>query len=54
MSQSFYAPDLGSDPNSPFARGADGKLVRRGYWMDMSDSSIVLSLTQGGRRAFDE
>ena len=47
MSNQFYAPDLGQDQDSPFARGADGKLVRRGFWLDMSDRSLVLAMTQG-------
>jgi hypothetical protein len=43
----FYQPDLGSNPDDPFARDADGKLVRRSYWLDMPDSSVVLAMTQG-------
>ena len=43
----FYKPDLGSNPDDPFARDADDKLVRRGYWLDMSDRSLVLAMTQG-------
>jgi hypothetical protein len=43
----FYEPDLGSDPNNPFARDANNKLVRRGYWLDMNDRSLVLVMTQG-------
>ncbi len=43
----FYQPDLGQNPENPFARDAEGKLVRRGFWLDMSDQSIVLALTQG-------
>lgn len=43
----FYSPDLGADPDSPFARDADGKLVRRAYWLGMSDRSVVLAMTQG-------
>ena len=35
----FYQPDLGSEPDSPFARDANNKLVRRGYWLDMNDRS---------------
>ena len=46
MSQ-YYTPDLGLDPNSPFARDADGKLVRRSFWLDMSDRSVVLAMTNG-------
>jgi hypothetical protein len=43
----FYQPDLGANPDDPFARDADGKLVRRGFWLDMSDRSLVLAMTQG-------
>ena len=43
----FYRPDLGAKADDPFARDADGKLVRRGYWLDMADRSLVLALTQG-------
>ena len=43
----FYSPDLGTDPDSPFARDDTGKLVRRMYWLDMGDSSVVLAMTQG-------
>ena len=43
----FYEPDLGADPNSPFARHAQNKLVRRSYWLDMNDHSIVMVMTNG-------
>jgi len=43
----FYSPDLGMNPDDPFARDADGKLVRRSYWLDMGDRSTVLLMTQG-------
>ena len=42
----FYQPDLGSEPDSPFVRDGDNKLVRRGYWMDMNDRSLVMMMTQ--------
>ena len=42
-----YKPDLGADPNSPFARDAANKLVRRGYWLDMNDRSLVMVMTIG-------
>jgi hypothetical protein len=35
----FYEPDLTIDPNSPFVRDASNRLVRRSYWMDMTDNS---------------
>ena len=43
----FYQPDLGANPDDPFARDSDRKLVRRGFWLDMSDRSLVLALTAG-------
>ncbi len=43
----FYQPDLGGNPDDPFARDADGKLVRRAFWLDMRDQSVVLAMTQG-------
>ena len=43
----FFKPDLGANPDDPFARDGDGKLVRRGYWLDMSDRSLVLAMTTG-------
>ena len=44
---SFYSPDLGTNPEDPFARDAEGKLVRRSYWLGMSDQSVVLAMPQG-------
>ena len=43
----FYDPDLGASPDDPFARDAGGKLVRRSFWLDMSDRTLVLAMTQG-------
>ena len=42
----FINPTL-SEPDSPFARDGNNKLVRRGYWLDMNDQSVVLVMTQG-------
>ena len=44
---SFYKPDLGTNPDDPFARDGDDKLVRRPFWLDMSDRSLVLAMTAG-------
>ena len=41
----FYEPDLGAEPDSPFARDASNKLVRRSYWLDMNDRSLVMVMT---------
>ena len=43
----FYEPDLGASPDDPFARDGEGKLIRRAFWLDMSDRSLVLAMTQG-------
>ena len=43
----FYEPDLGAEPDSPFARDAQNRLVRRSYWLDLSDASLVMAMMQG-------
>ena len=47
MRSQFFVPDLANETNSPFARDADGRLVRRSFWLDLSDRSLVLAMTQG-------
>jgi hypothetical protein len=43
----FYEPDLTSNPDSPFIRDGNNKLVRRSYWMDMDDRTFVMVMTKG-------
>ena len=43
----FYKPDLGIKPDDPFARDASGKLVRRSYWLDLSEKSLVMTMING-------
>ena len=43
----FYEPDLGDEPDSPFARDAANKLVRRSYWLDMNDRTLVMVMVNG-------
>ena len=43
----FYEPDLGANPDSPFARDASGKLIRRSYWPDMTDRTLVMVMVNG-------
>jgi hypothetical protein len=43
----FYDPDLTDNPDSPFVRDASNKLIRRSYWMDMTDKTLVMVMTQG-------
>jgi hypothetical protein len=46
MSQ-FYRPPLDGREEDPFARDGDDKLIRRGYWLGLSDRSLVQLMTQG-------
>ena len=46
MSQ-FYQPPLDGREEDPFVRDGENKLIRRSYWLDLSDRSIVLIMTQG-------
>jgi hypothetical protein len=43
----FYEPDLTTNPDSPFIRDGDNKLVRRSYWLDMDDRTLIMVMTQG-------
>ena len=43
----FYKPDYSNEINSPFARNNENKLVRRSYWLDLPDQSIILLFTNG-------
>jgi hypothetical protein len=43
----FYQPDLAASSENPFARDGDGNLVRRGYWLDLGDRSLVMAMSQG-------
>jgi hypothetical protein len=43
----FYEPDLISSPDSPFVRDSGDKLVRRSYWLDMDDRTLVMVMTKG-------
>ena len=43
----FYQPDLSENIDSPFARDGANKLVRRSYWLDMNDRSLVMVMVNG-------
>ena len=43
----FYKPDYSNEVNSPFARDNQNKLIRRGYWLDLPDQSLILLFTNG-------
>ena len=43
----FYEPDLTANFDNPFVRDANNKLVRRSYWLDMDDKTLVLVIPNG-------
>jgi hypothetical protein len=43
----FYRPPLDGFEEDPFARDGADKLIRRGYWLGLSDRSLVLLMTKG-------
>jgi hypothetical protein len=43
----FHEPDLSANPDSPFVRDASNQLVRRSYWMDLTDQALVMVMTKG-------
>jgi hypothetical protein len=43
----FYQLDLSENIDSPFVRDANNKLVRRTYWLDLNDRSLVMVMTNG-------
>ncbi len=43
----FYQPDSSRDLDSPFARDGSDKLVRRSYWLDMNDRTLVMVMVNG-------
>jgi hypothetical protein len=43
----FYQPDLSQNIDSPFVRDGANKLVRRSYWLDMDDRTLVMVMVNG-------
>jgi hypothetical protein len=43
----FYEPDLSTELDSPFIRDAQNRLIRRSYWMDMTDRTLIQVMTHG-------
>src|SRR5258705_11763107 len=43
----FYQPDLSTDLDSPFIRDGKDKLIRRSYWLDMDDRTLVMVMVNG-------
>lgn len=38
----FFQPDLTVNFDSPFVRDGGDKLIRRSYWLDMDDRTLVM------------
>ena len=34
----FYKPNYAYEPDSPFARDSNNKLIRKSYWLNLQDS----------------
>src|ERR1700686_1165610 len=43
----FYQPALAESPDRPFVRDGSDKLVRRSYWLDMDDRTLVMVMVNG-------
>lgn len=43
----FYRPPLDGAEEDPFARDGEDRLIRRAYWLGLSDRSLVQLMTKG-------
>ena len=43
----FYEPELAAGFDNPFMRDGEDKLIRRSYWLDMNDHTLVMAMTRG-------
>jgi hypothetical protein len=43
----FYQPDLSQNIDSPFVRDGDNRFVRRCYWLDIDDGTLVMMMVNG-------
>ena len=43
----FYHPPLDGFEEDPFARDGEDRLIRRSYWLGLSDRSLVQLMTRG-------
>jgi len=43
----FYRPPLDGLEEDPFARDGEDRLIRRQYWLGLSDRSLVMLMTKG-------
>lgn len=43
----FYRPPVDGAIDDPFMRDGNDRLIRRSFWLDMSDRSLVQLMTKG-------
>jgi hypothetical protein len=43
----FYQPPLTGAHDDPFMRDGEDRLIRRAYWLDLSDRSLAMIMNQG-------
>jgi len=43
----FYQPNLSTDLDSPFIWDGEDRLIRRSYWLDMDDRTLVMVVVNG-------
>jgi hypothetical protein len=43
----FHQPDLSVNFDNPFIRDGADKLIRRSYWLDMDDRTLVMVMVNG-------
>jgi hypothetical protein len=43
----YHQPDLSTDLDSPFVRDGEDRLIRRSYWLDMDDRTLVMVMVKG-------
>ena len=43
----YFKPNFSVHPDSPFARDTKNKLVRRNFWLDLTDASLVMLFNNG-------
>jgi hypothetical protein len=43
----FLPTDLSTDLDCPFVRDGEDKLIRRSYWLDMDDRTLVMVMVNG-------
>lgn len=43
----YFKPNFSIHPDSPFARDKDNRLIRRSYWLNLTDDSIIMLFANG-------